>query len=104
MRLPRVGQWVMIFWTDAGRADGWHDADEDQAQVLEITTGMCRGKTPDRKVKVAPTVAIGTEDGRIYFVLGEVEIPIGTIATWVPIPEPEMPNDNGVSPPSRAER
>ena len=88
MKLPRTGTWCMILWTDAARADGWTDDGEEHAQVIEITTGMVRGKTADKKLRIASTVSLGIEDGSVYYVLGGVEIPIGTIACWYQIKEP----------------
>ena len=95
MKLPHIGQWVMVLWTDASRGDGWHEGDEERPRTIEVSTGMCQGKTVDKKLRVAPTVTMDVADGEVLGILDELEIPIGTIAAWLPVPKPEMPTQDG---------
>ena len=91
MKLPRVGQWVLVLWTDASRGDGWHEGDEERRRTIEVSAGMCQGRTVDKKLRLPPTITRDVDNGEVLGKLDELQIPIGTIISWFPIPKPEMP-------------
>jgi hypothetical protein len=93
VKLPLKGRWYLVLWRDVGRQEGWHEADDGRAPTIEVTAGLCMGRTPDRGLLICPTASFRLDNHRVSAKLGELDISIGCIVAWHEIPPPTIPDD-----------
>ena len=90
MDLPSAGPMIYVYWRDASNADVWEDAHDERPRTIEVSCGMLLGYTTDKKIRLAPTLAVQVGSEKLALKLSELEIPLGCILHVERLPDADI--------------